>query len=356
MWGMGGGIGGWTGADDGASMVVLQAAVDAGVTFFDSAQVYGSGTSDRLMGELRAANPGRDLFLASKIPPKNREWPALPGSRIRDVFPPDHIRASVAGMLRKVGGPPIDLVQFHVWQDEWADDAGWQGAVEALRRDGLVRHVGISVNRREPANVLRTLRTGLIDAVQVVYNVFDQSPEDELFPLCRELGVAVIARVPLDEGSLAGELTLRQPMAGRRLAQHVLHAGEPAGDRRAGRGAAAAGAGRAVDGPARAAVHPVEPGRDDRHPGDAAARAPGRQRRRGRGGTAAGRAADRAARASLGPGAVAGFAVVALCQGRAGNPPGCGLGDRVGGGFDTPPSHEPLPTHPGVETGILSPG
>ena len=207
MWGMGGGIGGWSDADDAASMVVLQAAVDTGIDFFDSAQVYGSGNSDRLMGELRAANPGRDLFLASKIPPKNREWPALPGSRIKDVFPPDHVRASVAGMLRKLGGPPIDLVQFHVWQDEWADDAGWQGAVEALRRDGLVRHVGISVNRREPANVLRTLRTGLIDAVQVVYNIFDQSPEDELFPLCRELGVAVIARVPLDEGSLAGELT-----------------------------------------------------------------------------------------------------------------------------------------------------
>jgi aryl-alcohol dehydrogenase-like predicted oxidoreductase len=99
-------------------------------------------------------------------------------------------------------------VQFHVWQDDWADDAGWQGAVDALRRDGLVRRIGISVNRREPANVLRTLRTGLIDSVQVVYNIFDQSPEDELFPLCRELGVAVIARVPLDEGSLAGGLTI----------------------------------------------------------------------------------------------------------------------------------------------------
>ena len=208
MWGMGGGVGGWSGADDGASMVVLQAAVDAGVTLFDSAQVYGSGVTDRLMGELRAANPGRDLLLASKIPPRNREWPARPGSLIRDVFPPDHIRASVHGMLRKLGAPAIDLVQFHVWQDDWADDAGWQGAVEALRRDGLVRYVGISVNRREPANVLRTLRTGLIDAVQVVYNVFDQSPEDELFPLCRELGLAVIARVPLDEGSLTGELNL----------------------------------------------------------------------------------------------------------------------------------------------------
>ena len=102
----------------------------------------------------------------------------------------------------------LDLVQFHVWQDEWADDPGWQGAVDGLRREGLARHVGISVNRREPANVLRTLRTGLIDAVQVVYNIFDQAPEDELLPVCGELGIAVIARVPLDEGSLAGTLTL----------------------------------------------------------------------------------------------------------------------------------------------------
>jgi aryl-alcohol dehydrogenase-like predicted oxidoreductase len=208
MWGMGGGVGGWSGADDRGSLAVLQAAVEAGVTFFDSAQVYGYGTTDGLLGDLAARNPDRELFLASKIPPKNREWPARPDSRIRDVFPPDHIRASVEGMLRKLRTPAIDLVQFHVWQDAWADDPGWQRAVEGLKRDGLVRQVGISVNRREPANVLRTLRTGLIDSVQVVYNVFDQSPEDELFPACRELGVAVIARVPLDEGSLAGELTI----------------------------------------------------------------------------------------------------------------------------------------------------
>jgi aryl-alcohol dehydrogenase-like predicted oxidoreductase len=205
---MGGGIGGWTGADDRKSMAVLQAAVDAGVTFFDSAQVYGYGHTDRLLGELVRANPGRELFVASKVPPKNRQWPAKPGDRVRDVFPPDHIRASVEGMLRQLRAEAIDLVQFHVWQDAWADDPGWQRTVQELRRDGRVRHVGISVNRREPANVLRTLRTGLIDAVQVVYNVFDQAPEDELFPACRELGVAVIARVPLDEGSLSGTLTL----------------------------------------------------------------------------------------------------------------------------------------------------
>jgi aryl-alcohol dehydrogenase-like predicted oxidoreductase len=206
-WGMGGGVGGWTGADDRASAAVLQGAVDAGITFYDGALVYGAGRADELLGGLARANPDAPLFLASKIPPRNREWPARPGSRIRDVFPPDYIRSQADAIVRRHGGRVPDLVQLHVWQDDWADDPGWQRAVEALRRDGLARHVGISVNRREPANVLRTLETGLIDAVQVVYNVFDQSPEDELFPACRALGVAVVARVPLDEGGLSGTLT-----------------------------------------------------------------------------------------------------------------------------------------------------
>jgi aryl-alcohol dehydrogenase-like predicted oxidoreductase len=208
MWGMGGGIGGWTGADDRQSTAVLQAAAETDINFFDSAQVYGYGHTDRLLGELVRANPGRALFTASKIPPRNRQWPARPGDRIRDVFPPEHIRASVEGILRQMRMPTLDLIQFHVWQDAWCDDAGWQRAMEALRRDGLVRHVGISVNRREPANVIATLRTGAVDAVQVVYNIFDQAPEDELLPACRELGVGVIARVPFDEGSLTGALTV----------------------------------------------------------------------------------------------------------------------------------------------------
>ena len=293
MWGMGGGIGGWTGADDRRSMAVLQASVDAGITFFDSALVYGYGHTDQLLGELVRANPGRELFVASKVPPKNRQWPARPGDRISDVFPPDHIRTSVVGILRQMRVSSLDLVQFHVWQDAWADDREWQRAVEDLRRDGLVRHVGISVNRREPANVLATLRTGVIDAVQVVYNVFDQAPEDELIPLCRELGIAVIARVPLDEGSLAGTLTLGQPLARRGLAQHLLRPGQPRGDDPAGRGAATAGARGPDDGPARAAVHPLQPGRDDGHPRHAAAGAPRGQRRGGRGRAAARRTCSR---------------------------------------------------------------
>lgn len=104
------------------------------------------------------------------------------------------------------------LIQFHVWTDAWAEDPHWQRAVTSLKDEGLVRAVGISINRWEPAGAIRTLRIGLIDAVQVVYNVFDQAPADELFPVCRELDVAVIARVPFDEGTLTGTLTLEQPV------------------------------------------------------------------------------------------------------------------------------------------------
>jgi aryl-alcohol dehydrogenase-like predicted oxidoreductase len=203
MWGMAG----WTGSDDAASRQALQAAVDGGCNFFDTAWAYGDGHSERLLGELVRANPGKTIYNATKIPPKNRRWPSERGSRLADVFPPDYIREYTEKSLQNLGLPCVDLIQFHVWEDDWADDDSWQRALDDLKRAGLVRAVGISINRWEPWNALRTLRTGQIDAVQVIYNIFDQGPEDELFPLCRELNVAVIARVPFDEGSLTGTLT-----------------------------------------------------------------------------------------------------------------------------------------------------
>ena len=204
MWG----LAGWTGGEDQQIRDALRLAVELGCNFFDTALAYGEGVSERILGELVREHPDRRLFIASKIPPKNRCWPSRRGFALSDVFPPDHIRSSVETSLANLGLASLDLIQFHVWEDDWADDPRWQQAVENLKRDGLVRAVGVSVNRWEPWNVLRTLRTGLIDAVQVIYNIFDQAPEDELFPACRERKVAVIARVPFDEGSLTGTLTL----------------------------------------------------------------------------------------------------------------------------------------------------
>jgi len=150
---------------------------------------------------------GARVRVATKIPPKNLVWPAAADARLEEVFPADHIRACTETSLGNLGIETIDLQQFHVWTDRWADDDRWQRAVDDLKREGLVRAIGISVSRLDPSACVKALRTGLIDAVQVVYNLFDRTAEDILFPVCREFGVAVIARVPLDEGSLTGTLS-----------------------------------------------------------------------------------------------------------------------------------------------------
>ena len=111
--------------------------------------------------------------------------------------------------MKNLGVDTIDLIQFHTWEDSWLDDERVVGAIEKLRGSGKVRAVGISLNRWEPANGIRAVRAGIVDAVQVIFNLFVQCPEDELFPACREKDVAVIARVPFDEGSLTGALTLK---------------------------------------------------------------------------------------------------------------------------------------------------
>jgi aryl-alcohol dehydrogenase-like predicted oxidoreductase len=203
MWGMAG----WTGSDDEESYRSLDRAVELGCNFFDTAWAYGDGHSERLLAATLRKHKGKRLYVATKIPPKNRRWPAKPEYALDDVFPPDHIREYCEDSLRNIGVSKIDLLQFHVWSDHWTDDRRWQRAIDDLKRQELVEGIGISINRWQPENALRALATGLIDAVQVVYNVFDQSPEDQLFPECQKRNIAVIARVPFDEGSLTGTLT-----------------------------------------------------------------------------------------------------------------------------------------------------
>jgi aryl-alcohol dehydrogenase-like predicted oxidoreductase len=203
MWGMGG----WTGSDDDESLGALDRAIAFGCNFFDTAWAYGQGHSEKLLGQTLRAHAGSRLFVATKVPPKNLKWPANASTPIADVFPPDHIRACTEKSLENLGIGTIDLQQLHVWSDAWADDPGWQRAIRDLKDSGLVGGFGISVNRGEPANVIRALDTGLVDAVQVVYNIFDQAPEDVLFPYCQTHDIAIIARVPFDEGSLTGALT-----------------------------------------------------------------------------------------------------------------------------------------------------
>ena len=205
LWGMSG----WSGSDDRQSLAALQLAVDLGCNFFDTAWAYGDGKSDGLLGQILSRNRGKRLYAASKIPPLNGKWPASPKDSCGDVFPADHVFKHARRIREKLGVEAIDLLQFHVWHDGWTDEAEFRETVEKLKHDGLIRFFGLSLNRWEPENGIRAVRTGLVDAVQVIYNIFDQAPEDRLFPLCQELDIGVIARVPLDEGGLSGTMTLQ---------------------------------------------------------------------------------------------------------------------------------------------------
>jgi aryl-alcohol dehydrogenase-like predicted oxidoreductase len=203
MWG----LGGWTGSDDAQTLQSLAEAVALGCNFFDTAWAYGAGHSERLLAQTLRAHRDRRLYVATKVPPKNERWIQIDDCALDAVFPSDHIRQYTEASLENLGVDTIDLQQFHAWSDRWASDDRWQRTIDDLRREGLVRSWGISVNRWETTNVLRALETGLIDCVQVVYNIFDQDPEDVLLPYCQDRGIAVIARVPFDEGSLTGALT-----------------------------------------------------------------------------------------------------------------------------------------------------
>lgn len=203
MWG----LAGWTGSNEKEVQLALEKSVELGCNFFDTAWGYGAGKSEQVLGNLLKKFPAKNLYTATKIPPKNFKWPSKPTYTIDDCFPASHIIEYTEKSLKNMQLDCVGLQQFHVWEDGWSDKDEWKKAVEKLKKEGKIKFVGISINRWEPENVLNTLRTGLIDTVQVIYNIFDQNPEDQLFPLCQKLDIGVIARVPFDEGTLTGTLT-----------------------------------------------------------------------------------------------------------------------------------------------------
>jgi len=202
-WGISGHM--WIGAKDDESLRALEAAIGAGLNFIDTALAYGDGKSETLVGEVHRRHP--KVAIATKVPPKNYVWPAQPGVPISEVFPLDWILSCTERSLQHLGVDCIDVQQLHVWSPEWLDNDDWRIGAERLKREGKIRFFGISVNDHHPESVMSAVRTGLIDTIQVIYNVFDQSPDDALLPLCEEMNVGVIARCPFDEGSLTGNIT-----------------------------------------------------------------------------------------------------------------------------------------------------
>ena len=210
-WGLGGG---WGPRDDAGAQAALRRALELGVNFFDTAFIYGEGRSELLLGEVirehrASARAGPPVYVATKVPAENLEWPANPRTPIRNCFSREWILRCTETSLSRLGAEWIDLQQLHVWTDAWVEAEEWREAVAQLKREGKIRAFGISVNDHEPDSALKLVATGEIDSVQVIYNIFDPRPAERLFPLAQEHGVAVIGRVPFDEGSLTGSFTAK---------------------------------------------------------------------------------------------------------------------------------------------------
>jgi len=202
-WGIGGTQ--WLGGTDDESLAALRRAIERGLNLIDTALAYGAGHSEQLVGQV-VREAGRKIYVATKVPPKNQLWPARPGIGIEQVFPFDYILRSAERSLKNLGMETVDLLQLHVWNPEWIARDEWRRALEELKKSGKAQAVGISINDHQPDSAIEIIETGLIDTVQVIYNIFDQSPERNLFPLAMARNIGVIARVPLDEGSLTGKI------------------------------------------------------------------------------------------------------------------------------------------------------
>ena len=203
-WGIGKSM--WLGASDDESVKALNRSIELGLNFIDTALGYGDGHSERLVGQV-VREQSEPIYVATKIPPKNMQWPARAGVPANDAFPAEHVIACTEQSLRNLGLDTIDVQQFHVWSDEWVSQGDWLEGVRKLKEQGKIRYFGVSINDHQPANAIKLIETGLVDSVQVIYNIFDQSPEDELLPMCLKHNVGVIVRVSLDEGGLTGRIS-----------------------------------------------------------------------------------------------------------------------------------------------------
>ncbi len=217
----------WLDGDDNEALVALRTAIDGGLNFIDTALAYGLGHSEQLVGRV-VRETGKRIYVATKVPPMNNHWPARPGIGIDEVFPRDYIVRCTETSLRNLGLDAIDLQQLHVWNHEWIDNEEWRRGFEDIKKSGKVRFVGVSINDHQPDSALELIETGLIDTVQVIYNVFEQSPERNLFPLCLKRKIGVLARVPLDEGSLTGAITTETIFPKGDFREHYFRGGRKA--------------------------------------------------------------------------------------------------------------------------------
>lgn len=197
----------WGERKDPESLSALRRGLELGINFIDTAYLYGPGHSERLIGQVLKETVVKP-FVATKCPPDPiKAWPPKPGTPADEAFRAEHLIATTEKSLKNLGVDCLDLQQLHVWRPEWLGQGGWLEAVEQLKQQGKIRYFGVSLNDHDADSGLELVASGLVDTIQVIFNLFEQRPREKLFPLCLKHKVGVIVRVPLDEGGLSGKLS-----------------------------------------------------------------------------------------------------------------------------------------------------
>jgi aryl-alcohol dehydrogenase-like predicted oxidoreductase len=196
--------GGWGEQDDADSIAALHAALDGGVNFIDTAEGYGEGRSEQIIAEV-LKDRSEDVFVATKTPPDDGPWPPSPHCRWQDRYSAAYLRANVEQRLQNLNADRLDLLQLHTWTRAWNDDPQPLLVLRQMREEGKINLIGVSTPEHDQACVIQLMRDGLVDVVQIIFNLFHQEPAAQLLPVAAETGTGVIVRVALDEGALTGK-------------------------------------------------------------------------------------------------------------------------------------------------------
>ena len=198
--------GSWGEQKEEDSVAALHRALDLGCNFIDTAAGYGNGRSERIIGKVLKERK-ETVFVATKTPPSPGPWPPTPYCRDDERYSESYLRANVEERLRNLGTERIDLLQLHTWTRAWNRNPRPFEILRKLQAEGKIRFIGLSTPEHDQNSVIDLMRGGWLDAVQVIYNVFEQEPAAELLPVARETNVGVIVRVVFDEGVLTGKYT-----------------------------------------------------------------------------------------------------------------------------------------------------
>ncbi len=196
--------GSWGEQSDKDSLEALGTALENGVNFIDTAAGYGDGKSERIIGEFLKSRSEK-VQVCTKTPPAPGKWPPSPYCKIEERYSEKYLRENVEERLKNLQVESLDVLLLHTWTRAWNDNPSALKILQQMKSEGIIKQIGISTPEHDQNCVIQLMRDGMVDVLQVIYNIFEQEPAAQLLPVALETGTGIIVRVAFDEGVLTGK-------------------------------------------------------------------------------------------------------------------------------------------------------